>query len=282
MFVTENISEIRSVRWQDRSSTWGLVPTMGALHAGHISLLKRAKAENDKIGVSIFINPIQFNNPADLATYPHTLEKDLEILTREKVDLVWTPRTSDIYPPDFQTYLDVENISRPLEGAARPGHFKGVVTIVAILFNVFQPQRAYFGEKDAQQLQVIRQMIDDLRFNLKIVACPTVREPDGLAVSSRNRNLSIEGRKEAVCLFKALTAADAAVKKGEQRSAQLKKLMQDVIETYSLARIEYISIADPKTLTEIHTVSEKSLVSLAVFIENVRLIDNISIDPADI
>jgi pantoate--beta-alanine ligase len=277
MIVTEKISEIRSVRWQDQISTWGLVPTMGALHAGHINILRRARRENDKIGVSIFINPIQFDNPADLATYPQSLERDLEILTEENVDLVWAPEANDIYHPGFQTYLDVEKLSKPFEGAARKGHFKGVATIVAILFNVFQPQRAYFGEKDAQQLRIIRQMINDLKFNLQIVACPTVRERDGLAVSSRNRNLSSKGRKEAVCLFQALMIAKEAVKKGERRAVALKKLMGDVISGYSLARIDYISIADSQTLNEINTIESQCLILLAVFVENVRLIDNITI-----
>jgi len=277
MIVTEKISEIRSVRWQDQISTWGLVPTMGALHAGHINILRRARRENDRIGVSIFINPIQFDNPADLATYPQSLEKDLEILTEENVDLVWAPDANDIYHPGFQTYLDVEKLSKPFEGAARKGHFKGVTTIVAILFNVFQPQRAYFGEKDAQQLRIIRQMINDLKFNLQIVACPTVRERDGLAVSSRNRNLSSKGRKEAVCLFQALMIAKEAVKKGERTAVALKKLMVDVISSYSLARIDYISIADSQTLNEINIIESQCLILLAVFVENVRLIDNITI-----
>jgi pantoate--beta-alanine ligase len=277
MIVTEKISEIRSVRWQDQISTWGLVPTMGALHAGHINILRRARRENDRIGVSIFINPIQFDNPADLATYPQSLEKDLEILTEENVDLVWAPDANDIYHPGFQTYLDVEKLSKPFEGAARKGHFKGVTTIVAILFNVFQPQRAYFGEKDAQQLRIIRQMINDLKFNLQIVACPTVRERDGLAVSSRNRNLSSKGRKEAVCLFQALMIAKEAVKKGERTAVALKKLMGDVISSYSLARIDYISIADSQTLNEINIIESQCLILLAVFVENVRLIDNITI-----
>jgi pantoate--beta-alanine ligase len=277
MIVTEKISEIRSVRWQDQISTWGLVPTMGALHTGHINILRRARRENDRIGVSIFINPIQFDNPADLATYPQSLEKDLEILTEENVDLVWAPDANDIYHPGFQTYLDVEKLSKPFEGAARKGHFKGVTTIVAILFNVFQPQRAYFGEKDAQQLRIIRQMINDLKFNLQIVACPTVRERDGLAVSSRNRNLSSKGRKEAVCLFQALMIAKEAVKKGERTAVALKKLMGDVISSYSLARIDYISIADSQTLNEINIIESQCLILLAVFVENVRLIDNITI-----
>ena len=153
---------------------------MGALHQGHISLIRRARDENEKVGVSIFVNPIQYNNPRDLETYPVALEQDLDILKKEKVDLVWTPGADYIYPPDFQTYVQVERVSTPLKGKSRPGHFKGVATIVAILFNAFQPHRAYFGQKDAQQLLVIRQMVSDLKFNLDIVPCPTIREEDGL------------------------------------------------------------------------------------------------------
>lgn len=279
MIVTPEISKIRSIRWYEQKSTWGLVPTMGALHAGHISLIRRAGLENDKTAVSIFLNPIQFNNPADLETYPQSLEKDLQILKQENVDLVWTPRISDIYPADFQSYLTIEHLAKPLEGMARPGHFKGVATIVAILFNVFQPHRAYFGEKDAQQLRVIKQMVHDMKFNLQIVACPTAREDDGLAISSRNKNLSVPGRKQAACLFKALSAAGAAARKGERKADHLKKIMQDILNRYSLARVDYISIANTQTLSEIEIIDHESLISLAVFIENVRLIDNILIDP---
>lgn len=278
MKVTTQLSEIRSFRWRDKNSTCGLVPTMGALHQGHISLIRRAREENDMLGVSIFINPIQFNNPRDLETYPVTLEQDLNILKKEKVDLVWTPGADDLYTPDFNTYVQVEHLSIPMEGISRPGHFKGVATIVAILFNAFQPNRAYFGQKDAQQLLVIRQMVNDLKFNLDIVTCPTIREEDGLAISSRNRNLSTQGRKQAVCLFNALNAARISIKNGEQRAGKLKTLMRDIIERHSLARIDYISISNPQTLTEIDFIDGDILIALAVYIKDVRLIDNMSIN----
>ncbi len=277
MKVTTELTEVRSLRWFDRTLSWGLVPTMGALHQGHISLIRRAHEENEKIGVSIFVNPIQFNNPKDFEKYPVTLEQDLDILEKENVDLVWTPGADDIFPPGFKTYAQVEHVSTLLEGKSRPGHFKGVATIVAILFNAFQPDRAYFGEKDAQQLILIRQMVSDLKFNLDIVSCPTIREEDGLAISSRNRLLSSQDRKQAVCLFNALTAAKISVKNGERSTGKLKKIMKDIIGSYSLARIDYISIANPQTLTEIDTVDDSILISLAVFIKDVRLIDNMTI-----
>ena len=277
MKVTTHLSEIHSFRKSNQDSSWGLVPTMGAFHKGHISLIRRARVENEKVGVSIFVNPIQFDNPNDLDTYPVALEQDLDVLNKEKVDLIWTPSADDIYAPDFQTYVQVGRVSKPLEGKSRPGHFKGVATIVAILFNAFQPHRAYFGEKDAQQLCVIRQMVNDLKFNLDIVSCPTIREKDGLAISSRNHNLSIRGREQANCLFDALSAAKESIKNGERSVGELKKIMQDIIGNYSLAKIDYISIANPSTLTEINNLSESVLISLAVFIEDVRLIDNMSI-----
>jgi pantoate--beta-alanine ligase len=278
MNVTSDLSEIRSCRWHDRNTTWGLVPTMGALHQGHLSLIRQAHVENEKVAVSIFVNPIQFNNPGDLKTYPVALEKDLDILRREKIDLVWTPAREDIYPPDFQTYVQVEKLSEPLEGTTRPGHFKGVATIVAILLNIFQPHRAYFGQKDVQQLLVIQQMVKDLKFNLDIVPCPTIRENDGLAISSRNQNLGSQGRKQAVCLFDALSAAKKAITNGERSASRLKNLMQETIGRYSLARIDYVSIATPLTLTEVETIDDSVLLSLAVYIENIRLIDNITVE----
>jgi len=247
---------------------------MGALHKGHISLIKQAKKENENVAVSIFVNPIQFNNPDDLEAYPVVLNKDLDILKEEKVDLVWTPDNIDIYPPVFQTYVQVEDISTPLEGKTRPGHFKGVATIVAILFNAFQPHRVYFGQKDAQQLLVIRQMVNDLKFNLDIVTCPTIREKDGLAISSRNRHLYSEGRKQAVCLFRALSEANESIASGNTNVQSIKTAMQEIINSYSLARIDYISIANPLTLAEVEIISGTILISLAVFIDDVRLIDN--------
>ena len=277
MKITAQLSEVRSLRRRDPNSSCGLVPTMGALHQGHISLIRRAREENETVGVSIFVNPLQFNNPGDLEKYPVTLEQDLDILRQEKVDLVWTPGVDEIFPPDFKTYVQVEHLSTLLEGKSRPGHFKGVATIVAILFNAFQPDRAYFGEKDAQQLILIRQMVSDLKFNLEIVPCPTIREADGLAISSRNRNLGIKEREQAVCLFNALSAAKNSVINGERRAGQLKNVMQDIIRSYSLAKIDYISVANPLTLMEIDTLDDDILISMAVYINDVRLIDNMTV-----
>jgi len=278
MRVTSKLSDIRTLRSHDPNSTWGLIPTMGALHKGHISLIKRARKENDKIAVSIFLNPLQFNNADDLDKYPVALNEDLDILKNENVDLVWTPGKNDIYPPGFQSYIQVEHVSTPLEGKTRPGHFKGVATIVTILFNAFNPHRAYFGQKDAQQLLVIRQMVDDLKFNLEIVQCPTIREDDGLAISSRNLNLNSVGRKQAGCLYEALSEAKKVITGGERKAEKVKSLMRDLILQYSLAKIDYISIANPSTLAEINTIEESILISLAVFIESTRLIDNITVE----
>jgi pantoate--beta-alanine ligase len=279
MIATSNIGEIRSERLRDGAASWGLVPTMGALHSGHISLIKTAKNENDKVAVSIFVNPIQFNNPDDLARYPADLEKDIDILKKEEVDLVWIPEVTDIYPDNYQTYIEVDKISKPLEGESRPGHFKGVATVVAILFNVFQPNRAYFGQKDGQQLLVIRQMVNDLKFNLDIVVCPTVRETDGLAVSSRNKNLSEQGRSQATCLYTALSKAEEVIQKGEKVASKIKTMMSEIITQHSLSKIDYISIADPDSLEDVETIDHLVLIYLAVFIEDVRLIDNMVIEP---
>jgi pantoate--beta-alanine ligase len=278
MIVTPEISEIRAHRWQDRSVTWGLVPTMGALHEGHLSLIEQAKKENDCVAVSIFVNPKQFNNPKDLESYPVVLDEDLKILKKEDVDLVWTPAIKDIYPENYQTYIQVEELSKILEGSSRPGHFSGVATVVAILFNAFQPDRAYFGQKDAQQLLLIKQMVRDLKFNLEIISCPTVREKDGLAISSRNKNLSDQGRKQAVCLYRALSAAKEAIINGNLNAENLKTQMQSIIDDYNLAKIDYISIASPTSLNEVDVIDDQVLISLAVFVEDVRLIDNMIIE----
>lgn len=277
MKVTEHILEIRAIRWADPTATWGLVPTMGYLHAGHISLVERARAENDRVAVSIFVNPAQFNNPDDLATYPRNLSQDLALLEKAGADLVWTPAPEQVYPAGYQTYVEVEEATRPLEGAHRPGHFRGVTTVVAKLFNVFQPQRAYFGQKDAQQAVVITQMVRDLNFNLDVVICPIVREADGLAMSSRNANLSPEARQQATCLYRALSAAKAAVAQGERSAHSLRGSMLAVINAESLAKVDYVSIADPVSLAELDTLESGALISMAVFVGGVRLIDNMVI-----
>ncbi len=274
MIVYSEIDKIRGHRLADPNLSWGLVPTMGFLHEGHLSLIQRARRENDRVGVSIFVNPIQFNNPQDLQTYPRDLESDLKYLKEGHVDLVWTPTPGIMYPDGFQTYVEVEQITQRLEGEKRPGHFRGVTTVIAKLFNVFQPHRAYFGQKDAQQLIVIKQMVCDLNFNLDVIACDIVREADGLAMSSRNKNLSASARKQAVCLFCALSSARQAVKNGELRATALRKIMTDIVKTADKARIEYISVSDPESLRELDVIKNKALLSMAVFMDDVRLIDN--------
>lgn len=275
MHVVKTIQEVREHRWTDPRLTWGLIPTMGTLHAGHLSLVQRARQENDRVGVSIFVNPIQFNRRDDLEAYPRQLERDCEMLATEGVDLVWAPSEDEVYPPGYQTYINLEEITQPLEGASRPGHFRGVATVVAKLFNVFQPDRAYFGQKDAQQAAVIRQMVRDLAFNLEVIVCPIVREPDGLAMSSRNLRLRPDERNAAVVLSSALSAAKAEWDRGQRQGDHLRATMQTVIEAEPMARLDYVSAADPITLQEIQGEAKQALLSMAVFIGPVRLIDNI-------
>jgi len=261
--------------------TFGLVPTMGALHDGHASLIRRASGECDHAGVSIFVNPMQFGSGEDLEKYPRTIEDDLALLERLGVALVFTPGTDRMYPSGYQTWITVENVTAPLEGEWRPGHFRGVVTVVAKLFNAFQPDRAYFGQKDAQQAVVIRRMVKDLNFPVEIVVCPTVRESDGLALSSRNAYLDPEERKAATVLYRALVSAKNSYEKGEKDGAALRSVMQSVIESEPLAVAEYISAADPETLLELQQIVPENgaLLSMAVRIGKTRLIDNLLLSP---
>jgi pantoate--beta-alanine ligase len=276
MRIVESIQELREIRWSEDSwLTWGLVPTMGALHAGHLSLVRRARAENDRVGVSIFVNPIQFNQRADLEKYPRQLAHDCALLDAEGVDLVWAPPESEVYPPGYQTYVSVEDVTQPLEGASRPGHFRGVATVVAKLFNVFEPTRAYFGQKDAQQVAVIRQMVRDLAIHVDVVACPIVREPDGLAMSSRNALLDPAERKAAVVLSQSLRAAQAEWERGQRDGDHLRAAMRAVLDAEPLARVDYVSAADPITLQEISGAADRALLSMAVFVGTTRLIDNV-------
>ena len=280
MIVARTVDEVRASRWANPLVTWGLVPTMGALHEGHLSLVRRARAENDRVGVSIFVNPIQFNRRDDLEAYPRQLERDSALLDAEGVDLIWAPPEAKVYPPGYQTYVTVEEVTQPLEGAARPGHFRGVTTVVAKLFNVFQPTRAYFGQKDAQQVAVIRQMARDLTFNLEVVVCPTVREPDGLAMSSRNALLNPAERRAAVVLYQALMAAKQEWERGQREGDHLRTTMRAVIEAEPLARLDYVSAADPVTLREIEGPADSALLSMAVFLGTTRLIDNLIVGQA--
>jgi pantoate--beta-alanine ligase len=274
MKVFSEIIPLRKERWTDPLKTWGLVPTMGFLHEAHMHLVRRSKKENDRTGVSIFVNPMQFNNPDDLSNYPRKLDEDLAMLENEGVDLIWTPTPDIVYPSGYQTNINVCEITRVLEGASRPGHFQGVATVVAKLFNVFQPHRSYFGQKDAQQVAVIRRMAKDLDFNIDIIPCPTIRETDGLAMSSRNVNLTSEHRQQAACLFQALSAAKAACLAGETDANRIKEIMTRTILTAPSARIDYVSAADVDTLQELIIVEKEALLSLAVFFGSVRLIDN--------
>ncbi len=274
MNVVVSLADLRRAR-KALPAPFGLVPTMGYLHEGHLSLVRRARAECASVGVSIFVNPTQFGPEEDLETYPRDLERDLRLLRAEGVDLVWRPTVEEMYPPGFQTWVTVEALTRPLEGAHRPGHFRGVTTVVAKLFNAFTPDRAYFGQKDAQQAIVIRRMVQDLNYPLEIVVCPTVREPDGLAMSSRNTYLNPEERRAATVLYRALMAAAEAFERGEREAEALREVMRRVLAQEPLARPQYVSVADPETLQELEGPVERALLSMAVFIGKTRLIDNV-------
>jgi pantoate--beta-alanine ligase len=251
----------------------GLVPTMGYLHEGHLSLIRRARGECDHVVVSIFVNPTQFGPQEDLSRYPRDLERDRKLI-EPYTDLLWTPTAESMYPPGYQTWVEVDAMTHPLEGAMRPSHFKGVTTVVAKLFNAVQPHKAYFGQKDAQQAAVIRQMVRDLNFPLEIVVCPIVREPDGLAMSSRNVYLDPEQRKAATVLYRSLSEAQAAYENGEQNADQLRQVMKDVLASEPLAEPQYVSCADYNTLKELEVVEGKALLSMAVYFGKTRLIDN--------
>jgi pantoate--beta-alanine ligase len=248
---------------------------MGYLHAGHLSLVERARRENDRVAASIFVNPTQFGPGEDYESYPRDLKRDESLLEEAGVHLLWTPTREELYPPGFQTYVEVEDVTRRLEGAARPGHFRGVATIVAKLFNVIQPDRAYFGQKDAQQVVVIRRMARDLNYPVEIVVCPTLREPDGLAMSSRNVYLTPEQRRAAPVLYRALSAAEAAWQAGEWDASALRVVIETILSIEPLATVEYVSASDPGTLEEVDGPVDRLLLSLAVRIGSARLIDNL-------
>lgn len=274
MIVVQTLEELRQAR-AGLPAPLGLVPTMGFLHDGHLSLVRAARAECASVAASIFVNPTQFGPQEDLAAYPRDLPRDLELLAAAGTDLVWTPTPEIIYPPGFQTWVTVEEITRPLEGSMRPGHFRGVATVVAKLFNAFTPQRAYFGQKDAQQAAVIRQMTRDLNFPLEIVICPIQREPDGLAMSSRNTYLNLAERQAATVLSRALRAAQADFDNGERRAEALRQRMTEIIQAEPLARLQYVSCADPFSLQELDgPITSQALLSMAVFVGKTRLIDN--------
>jgi pantoate--beta-alanine ligase len=281
--VVTTLQELRACR-AELPAPVGFVPTMGYLHEGHLSLVRAARQECASVAVSIFVNPTQFGPQEDLDTYPRDLDRDLKLLRSEGVDLVWTPSREEMYPPGYQTWVTVEDLTLPLEGKARPGHFRGVTTIVSKLFIAVQPEKAYFGQKDAQQALVIRQMVRDLNFPIEIKICPTVREPDGLALSSRNVYLNADQRKAAPVLYRALRTAQEAYQAGECDAQTLRRIVEETIAREPLARLQYVSCADLGSLQEIEgAVHSPALLSIAVFIGSTRLIDNIILDaPHDI
>jgi len=272
MQTVSTLADLRPARLSF-SGTVGLVPTMGYLHEGHLSLVRRAREECENVIVSIFVNPTQFGPKEDLAKYPRDLERDFRLI-EPYTDLAWTPSAETMYPQGYQTWVEVEAMTRPLEGAMRPGHFRGVTTVVAKLFNAVQPHKAYFGQKDAQQVAVIRQMVRDLNFPLEIVVCPTSREADGLAMSSRNVYLDPDQRKAATVLFRSLNAAREALEKGERNAEVIRRKMKEVLAGEPLAEPQYVSCADYDTLEELDEIKGKALLSMAVFFGKTRLIDN--------
>jgi pantoate--beta-alanine ligase len=274
MIVIETIPDMAYLR-NNLKEPVGFVPTMGYLHAGHMSLVRKARAENKSVVVSIYVNPTQFGPKEDLSKYPRDLPRDLAMLEKEGTDVVFFPLDKEMYPAGYDTWVTVENLTKPLEGDSRPTHFRGVTTIVAKLFNIVRPTNAYFGQKDAQQALVIKKMAADLNMNLKVVVFPTVREPDGLAMSSRNVYLNTEQRKAAPVLCKSLLLAKELFSGGERNTAVILKQMTDLIQKEPLANIDYISISDTATLAELKVINQSALVSMAVRFGNTRLIDNI-------
>ncbi len=250
----------------------GLVPTMGALHAGHRSLLERARSDNSTLAATIFVNPTQFGPAEDFSEYPRDRERDLAIMEDAGVDLLFTPSREEIYPEGFDTSIDVGRIASRLEGEHRPGHFLGVATVVCKLLSIARPDRAYFGQKDAQQSLVIKRLNTDLNLGAEIVVCPTVREPDGLALSSRNKYLSPSERKAATVLYRSLKLAEDL---GASDADDIRRRMRDLIDDEPLAEVDYVSVADAETLEELAVIDRPALVSIAVCIGETRLIDNI-------
>ena len=274
MQVINTIAEMRKLRRQ-LSEPVGFVPTMGYFHEGHLSLVRQARKENPTVVVSIFVNPTQFGPDEDFQDYPRDLNRDLELLEREKVDIVFVPSEEEMYPRDFNSWVDVEKVTERLEGASRPGHFRGVATVCTKLFNIIQPARAYFGQKDVQQAVVIKKMVADLNMNLEIIIMPTVRESNGLAMSSRNTYLNPEERQAATVLFKALSLARELWHGGEKDADKIRYQMTSLIQKEPLAKIDYVGIADANTLEELKKIDRPAIVFLAIRIGKTRLIDNV-------
>jgi pantoate--beta-alanine ligase len=274
MKVITRIADLKRLR-RELFEPVGLVPTMGYLHEGHLSLVRRAREENPSLVVSIFVNPTQFGPGEDFKRYPRDTKADLTRLEKAAVDIVFVPRADEMYPPQFDAWVEIGGLAERLEGASRPGHFWGVATVCNKLFNIVQPTRAYFGQKDAQQAAIIKKMVAELDMNLEIVTLPTVREPDGLAMSSRNRYLNPDERRAALVLYRALTLGRGLWEQGERDAGKIRREMTRLIQKEPLASIDYVSIAHAETLDELNMVETPALVSLAVKIGATRLIDNI-------
>ncbi len=276
MEIAETVKEVREQvkRWRKEGLSVGLVPTMGYLHEGHKSLIDKAVEENDRVVVSVFVNPIQFGPSEDLASYPRDLQRDAKICEEAGASLVFHPADEEMYFDDFCTYVDMDDLTKGLCGKTRPTHFRGVCTVVSKLFHIVAPDRAYFGQKDAQQLTVIRRMVRDLNFDLEIVGCPIVREADGLAKSSRNTYLSEAERKAAVILHKGLTRGEEMLRAGEKDAGKIVDTIKQIIESEPLARIDYVEMVDWNTLKPVGKVDGEVLTAVAVYIGKTRLIDN--------
>ena len=275
--VAETRTAVRGLRAGGRSI--GLVPTMGALHAGHLSLVRAARAQCDAVVVSIFVNPTQFGPNEDFAKYPRTWDTDCALLEREKVDVIFAPDASEMYPAGARTFVEVEGVSDRLDGVSRPGHFRGVATVVAKLFHIVAPDKAFFGQKDAAQVAVLRRMVRDLNFDLELVVCPTVREADGLALSSRNRYLSSEERRQALVFSKVLRRIEERVEQGVTDSAPLIREALTILAKETGVRMDYSNIVDPDTLEDVADVGRGALAALAGWVGSTRLIDNVLIKP---
>lgn len=280
MTIVKTIEDVRAQvkAWRAQGLTVGLVPTMGYLHEGHQSLIARSVAENDRTVVSDFVNPLQFGPTEDLATYPRDIDHDAALCESTGADLIFHPEAEEMYAPDFCTYVDMDHLTKGLCGKSRPIHFRGVCTVVSKLFHIVQPDRAYFGQKDAQQLAVIRRMVRDLNMPLDIVGCPIIREPDGLAKSSRNTYLNAEERKAALCLSRGLSKGKAAIEAGETDAAKVRATITAEIEAEPMSRIDYVEIVDWNNLEPVNSTEGSILVAVAVYIGKTRLIDNFIIE----
>jgi pantoate--beta-alanine ligase len=277
MQIIKTIAEIRRIRHSLQGKA-GFVPTMGYLHEGHLSLVKRSRQENDVTFASIFVNPTQFGPNEDFERYPRDYPRDFAMLEKEKTDYVFLPEPAEMYPEGFSTWVEVNGVTERLEGAIRPGHFKGVATVVTKLFNIVQPHHAYFGQKDAQQCVVIKKMARDLNMDLEVIICPTVREPDGLAMSSRNVYLTPEERQQAPVIFQSLNKARAMWTAGEKDSGRIKQAMIELIQQKPLGRIEYISLAGALSLKELEKAEPPAVISMVVKFGKTRLLDNILLE----